>query len=299
MSRLPSSSREEWLEQRRHVITATEIAEIASSPAAAKRIREEKRTGRQAFRGNRYTEWGQLEEKFIQKHIQENFDSDIFPNDDLWISDEDDRFAATPDMTYETRHGVKFVVEIKTVLSKNDWGDGAIPKRYADQVQWQLFVTGAERCLFAWEAYEDDNGMFFPSSPICTRWIERDEKRIGQLIDIADAWLAGEDGLRPAPLIQDLLQRRVAVDKQIAELQAESKAITAEIAEELGDDPQSWTYEGLGTVAVTRPSVRKSFDKKRFEKDHPALAKKYMKESQVKGTVRFTPEKDDNKKKAF
>lgn len=294
MSRLISTSREQWLEQRRSVLTATELAEIASSPAAARRIRKEKSSGEQSFGGNKYTRWGQQEERFIGRTIIDQYESDMKPNTDLWISDEDPNLGATPDLILENKDGQAIAVgEIKTVIEHRDWGDGDIPKRYYDQVQAQLLVTGAERCIFGWEPYADHGGVFFPTGPVRTRVIKRDEKRIGELLDIADAWFAGDDGVEQAPLIHDLLQRRLVVDRKIAVLQEERDSITAEMSKELGDDPQSWTYEGLGTVTVTKPSVRKSFDKKRFEKDHPDLAVQYVKESQVKGTVRFTPEKKE------
>lgn len=189
--RISNLSEEQWLEQRRGVLTATDIARIAGSAAEAARVREEKRTGRTGFHGNRYTEWGKLNEPLIYQRLCEAWDSDFEHNHDLWVSDQDPRFGATPDMVLTTPHGVKYVGEIKTVLAHNDWGGGAIPRRYMDQVQWQMLVTGAEKCLFGWEPYEDRDGEFVAAGAMQSRWIARDEARIEQLVEITERWFAG------------------------------------------------------------------------------------------------------------
>lgn len=95
--RLISFDTEEWLEQRREVITATEIARAIRSPKYARELREEKRTGVQSFTGNRYTEWGKEREPVIAKHVRLEIDSSLEANDDLWVDDAG-LIGATPDM---------------------------------------------------------------------------------------------------------------------------------------------------------------------------------------------------------
>jgi hypothetical protein len=69
-----------------------------------------------------------------------------------------------------------------------DWGDKQIPIQYRRQVQWQLHVTGADYCVFAWLLrIEDRHGEFVPG------WFEpkhiiikRDPVMIADLQDVAE-----------------------------------------------------------------------------------------------------------------
>ena len=77
------------------------------------------------------------------------------------------------------------IAEIKT--TGKDWADGVIPIQYRRQVQWQLYVTGAERCLFAWMKRIEVDGVFAPAwfEPE-SLWMERDEGMIEVLRDTAE-----------------------------------------------------------------------------------------------------------------
>jgi predicted phage-related endonuclease len=83
----------------------------------------------------------------------------------------------TPDHT--------LISEIKT--TGQDWDEKSIPIAYRRQVQWQLYVTGAEKCLFAWMLRMDVGGTFAPAwfEPK-TRWLERDEDMISVLVECAE-----------------------------------------------------------------------------------------------------------------
>ncbi len=81
------------------------------------------------------------------------------------------------------------ISEIKT--TGKDWGEEKhIPIHYRRQVQWQLFCTGAKRCLFAWLLRKEIDGAMVPAwfEPK-TLWIERDSVEISKLIDVADRLL--------------------------------------------------------------------------------------------------------------
>lgn len=289
-TRLEHSNEQEWLEQRRNVITATDIARIASGASGARQVRAEKDTGESMFYGNKYTEYGKAQEPFIATYVKQHVDSRLEPNGDLWVSDDDPRFAATPDMVDASG---EVVGEIKTVLHTNDWGDGAIPKRYYDQVQWQILIMDAEACVFAWQPYEESNGMMWPMGQPKSRIIRRDNKRIAQLVDMAEAFLDGEDGLSDKPPVEELMAERIRIDGYIKELEAEKKRITGQIAEVVGDEPQSWSFEGLGTVTVVGATTRHTFDQKTFKKDHPDLVDQYTREQQTKPSLRITAEKKE------
>jgi hypothetical protein len=61
-----------------------------------------------------------------------------------------------------------------------------IPAHYMRQCQWQMYVCDAERLLFAYELRLDAPGGFAPSFDVHCQWVERDDKLIKSLIDVAE-----------------------------------------------------------------------------------------------------------------
>ena len=107
---------------------------------------------------------------------------DIMPNEWVIRHADDPRWLATPD-GLSLDHGT--ISEIKT--TGTDWDPNKIPIRYRRQVQWQLFVTGADICVFAWWLrVESPNGFvpgwFEPKTVI----MERDDKHIKTLVTTAE-----------------------------------------------------------------------------------------------------------------
>lgn len=77
-----------------------------------------------------------------------------------------------------------------------------------------------------------------------------------------------------------------------AELEKEEKEFKDKLAEMWGnltDAPNSVILDGLKFTYV-RPSTRKSFDSKKFQEDHPEMYDKYVKESNVKASIRTSVE---------
>jgi predicted phage-related endonuclease len=114
----------------------------------------------------------------ISMHLKDHFG--IMPNEWLISSSVSDHYLATPD---GLSLGHDQISEVKT--TGKDWA--TIPVQYRRQVQWQLFVTGAASCVFAWMLREERGGVFMPA------WfdpkveiIERDEDMIASLIKVAD-----------------------------------------------------------------------------------------------------------------
>jgi hypothetical protein len=91
---------------------------------------------------------------------------------------------ATPDGLSKDH---KTIVEVKTT-GKDFVEWGKVPIQYRRQVQWQLYVTGATQCLFAWQLRVTNNdGLFVPG------WLEpkavivqRDEEMITQLVSVSE-----------------------------------------------------------------------------------------------------------------
>ena len=118
-------------------------------------------------------------EPHIAQVVKERFG--IMPNDWLIAKDAglDQWQMATPDgLSLDHR----FIGEYKTSGKPLD----SIPIHYRRQVMWQLYVTGAEQCLFAYELRLDaPGGTFAPDFDIQTQWVDRDEKIIKELIEVA------------------------------------------------------------------------------------------------------------------
>lgn len=117
-------------------------------------------------------------ENEIARYAHQEFG--ILPNDWL-IAGENPLHMGTPDglSLDHTLTG-----EIKT--------GGTIPKsvsrQYRDQDQWNLWVTGAEKCAHLFNLrVPDGNGGFRLGlwEPIVF-WVERDDKRIAELCEVAE-----------------------------------------------------------------------------------------------------------------
>jgi len=168
-----------WLSARREGVTATQVARAASGPGGFEQAVEDYRSDF-VEQDNPYMAFGRAWEGPIAMHLKDNYG--VMPNDWLISSAVSDHYLATPDgLTLD--HAA--ISEIKT--TGKDWNPERIPVQYRRQVQWQLFVTGAEKCFFAWMLREERDGVFVPG------WfeprvivMERDEEMIRNLMTVAD-----------------------------------------------------------------------------------------------------------------
>lgn len=128
---------------------------------------------------NAMMDWGNEREPHIAQVVKERFG--IMPND--WLIAKDDGLnrwqMATPD-GLSMDHTM--IAEIKTSGKPLD----VIPIRYRRQIQWQLHVTDADRCLFAYELRLQGPEGFVPGFDVVTQWVDRDPKMITELIATAE-----------------------------------------------------------------------------------------------------------------
>lgn len=172
-----SSDREAWLYARQQGITATMVAH-GSTPAGFRDIVAQMENPT-TVEPNAAMEWGNIREPHIAQIVKERFD--IMPNEWLIAKDDDlNRWQmATPDgLSLDHR----FISEIKTSGKPLD----KIPLRYMRQIQWQIHVTDAERCLFAYELRLEGPEGFMPGFDVQTQWVDRDDKLIAELIATAE-----------------------------------------------------------------------------------------------------------------
>lgn len=275
-TRLTHADEAEWLEQRREYITATDVHALLTSTAAARRVASEKEHG-SSFHGNAVTRWGHEREPVIGAFLSTfGPDTRLQPNDDLLVKD-GTRYAATPDMISEDG---EVIGEIKT--TGTDWPAvlEEIPLRYRRQVQWQLLVTGAEACVFAWEVRgTDPDGSFFPAvDEPRTMVIRPDREMQRQLRDAADRFLAGDFEVPVAPAeLQELVDEYLDAKQRMAD----AKGAIEEI---VGTDPNTFEVEG-GRVVVKAETKSAKFQKKAFENEHPLIAAQFTELVPVKGSV--------------
>lgn len=160
-----------WMEFRRNGVTASDIS-ASATPESIKRVSKFRHVpDTPAMR------FGREYEGTIAMYIKNDFG--VMPNEWL-IAGETKWHLATPD-GISLDH--KVVSEIKT--TGTDWETWAkAPKKFNRQVQWQMHVTGAETCVFAWMLRgTTDNNILVPL------WlepkmvvVERDQETINELV---------------------------------------------------------------------------------------------------------------------
>lgn len=172
-----SSNRDLWLAAREEGVTATQVAK-ASTPAGFAEVIASIENPQPVI-PNAVMEWGNTREPFIALELKDRFG--VMPNE--WLISFDDGLRrwqmATPD-GLSIDHSI--ISEIKTSGKPLD----TIPIHYRRQIQWQLHVTGAERCLFAYELRLEGPEGFVPGFDVRTQWVDRDEDMIAGLVQVAE-----------------------------------------------------------------------------------------------------------------
>jgi hypothetical protein len=183
---LARSLTDEWYKARQHGVSATTVAKAASGPAGYDaELQNALFPENNEIPDNEYMRFGRDWEQWIVDNLDPY--EGIKHNDWLICGEGDYRWhLATPDGLNDDW---STIAEVKT--TGKDWDGSAIPIQYRRQVQWQLHVTGAKQCVFAWLLRaEADNGEFVPA------WlepkhiiIERDETMIAELIHVAQRFI--------------------------------------------------------------------------------------------------------------
>ena len=288
---IKTESREQWLEARRKYVTATEVAQLVRRGQDYwDELREIKAGDRTApdISGLPAVRHGREREALIAPYVQ-SLEQGMVPNDDLYVRN--DRYAATPDLV-----GDGIVGEIKTIkdtrLAKLQRAKGWPTGQYYDQVQWQLFVTGAIACIFAWEPYEDWDGELVPREDMRDNsTIHRDDLRINQLQEVADAFLDGR-GVDIPTEVQVLLSQLRDVRKEKEHIAQpiidREKQLLDEIKQLAGGKAATWDSGDI-RVSVSAPGESQRFDKKKLFADNPQLAESdYVTFSRTAPRVRVT-----------
>lgn len=177
-----SRYRDDWLAARENGVTATMVAE-AATPSGFQQLVQS--WDEPAFEGNGFTDFGSWAERFIIDHAHHEYG--ILPNDWL-IAGDDPHHLGTPD-GLSLDHTL--IAEAKT--------GGTLPKsvsrKHRDQCLWNLYVTGAERCLYLFQprAVAYDGSFFLALIEPITFWVDRDDERIRDLQLVAERVMEARD----------------------------------------------------------------------------------------------------------
>lgn len=271
------TDRSAWLEARRTGITATDVARLASGGAAVVEAIKAEKAGLGRDFDTPAMRHGRDREPVIAAYAEATFA--LSHSTALVASSDRPEHMATPDML-----GANTVGEIKTTV--HDWQTVAdVPKRYHDQMQWEMHVTGATRCFLIFEPHEG----FVPLYPDPKHFIiPRDDDRIAELVTIADEFLASDvEASADAAELDALVSAYADADEIASPLIARRDEARAAIEKFLNGEPRKFAGS-RALVTRSADGTRKSFSQAALKADHPDVVDAYTIEQPVKGRLTIT-----------
>ena len=277
-----------WRAAREGKTTATRVAKIMTGgPGTWASLKRP-----ETFRGNRYTEYGREREPFILGHLAQY---GLLPNAALLGRADNPEHAATPDAIDANGW---YLGEAKTTVTEWEGLDSTLASfrrngiaDYWWQIQWQLYVTGALSCYFAYELHED----FIPVWPEPRVVIvERDDAAIEEALAQVVAWQEFDaDGIDAPDGLDDLLADRRYAKAAADAAAARAAAVDAEIRELMQQHGKPIRYEGPGiTVAWSgKPVSTTRFDSTAFKQADPDRYALFTKTTESQPRLTFTTPK--------
>ena len=192
-----------WLAERAQGITATEVRDLYLRRITVAGLIAKKLAGPEPELTGGYIKWGRTREPVIAAVIESIYPA-LLPESRVFHAADNARFLGSPDGVGVVNDAL-VVSEIKT--SKYPIGLGSdteAKKGYQAQMTWVMRVTGARRCLYAWELHDDvflerANGEYEPEPvglvPVM-EWLDYDEALAKQLETIAVGFLVALDAAK-------------------------------------------------------------------------------------------------------
>lgn len=306
ITEIKSKDREEWKELRSHYIGGSDAAAVVGlNPfKSAYTLWADKTKQIPEFTGNLATEVGTYLEEFVAKKFSEETGKKVRRNNRSMINDKYPWAIANIDREIV---GENAGLEIKTTAEINlkRFKNGEYPANYYCQCVHYMAVTGKDKWYLAVLIGNREFKWFA---------IERDEDEINALMQSErDFWKLVETKTPPAPdgsastsetvntiypeangnivnlmAYDDAMFQYISIAKQIKELKATQDELANGIKVFMADSGAGES----GKYKVSWPtSVRRIFDIKVFEKDHPNMdLSEYYKTSNVR-TFRVTEKK--------
>lgn len=243
------------------------------------------------FKGNEYTQFGNILEPQIRDYINAVNETNFIPQTKI---DEDRNIRCNTD-GYDTKN--KMILEIKT------HGNNPDKKTYIAQMQLYMAQFG---CDYGWLALYKRPENFdteFDSGRLKIEVIERDEEYVNKIYEAIETFWLRCEYLKDNPKATEqefynFGQNEVAIiANKVSKLEiqlAHFKKLQDEYKEakqKLHDAMEAYDIKKFetDTIVITRtlPTERKSIDTKRLKEELPEIAAKYEKVSKVAGSVRI------------
>lgn len=253
--------RELWLRERNSGVTATQIRDLKLGVVKTNDLVKAKVADviEEDLSYVPVIGWGKDREPIIAEQLRgEGFE----PETRVFHHAENSRYLASPDGVHVTWNEGLWVSEIKTAA--HDLAPGTpefARKGYLYQVQWVMFVLGADRCRFVVEERIEMPDRSFQPGALHRHWIERNEEIIAELVEIADDFLSELDRQRVegAPVIDEELDtlavnylRGLAAEKEGKALKESSYAAIVAAGKSQESPLARVTYTPAKPGVVTR-----------------------------------------------
>lgn len=243
------------------------------------------------FKGNEYTEYGNILEPQIREYINSINKTNFKPATKI---DEERKIRSNTD-GHDKEAGL--ILEIKT------HGKNPTLKVYEAQMQLYMWHFGVE---FGWLAlYErpEDFDIEFDVERLKINQVERDDEYIQKILDAIETfWIRceylkekpdmteqefmgiGQNELTVVAQQVEKLELQLANFKKLEEQYKTMKNKLYQLMEEY--DIKKWETDRI-IITRTLPTKRESLDSKKLKADHPDLFETYKKVSTVAGSVRI------------
>lgn len=243
------------------------------------------------FKGNEYTEYGNVMEPQIRTYINAINGTHFTPDTKV---DRDKGIRSNTD-GYDQEH--ELILEIKT------HGKTLDIKPYVAQMQLYMYQFNTQAGWLALYERPENFDAEFDASHLQYKVIERDDEYIDRILNAIETFWIRCEYLKEKPdmteaefmsigqnEIQILANQVEKLEFQIAnfkKIEDEYKSMKDKLLKVMEEyDIKKWETE---KVLITRilPGQRESFDSTKFKKDHPDLAEQYKKTSKTAGSVRI------------
>lgn len=243
------------------------------------------------FKGNEYTQFGNILEPQIRDYINAVNETNFIPQTKI---DEDRNIRCNTD-GYDAKN--KIILEIKT------HGNNPDKKSYIAQMQLYMAQFG---CDYGWLALYKRPENFdteFDSGRLQIEVIERDEEYVNKIYKAIETFWLRCEYLKDNPEMTEqefmaIGQNEITVvarqiEKlelqlvQFNQLQEKYKSMKKKLYDLMEEyDIKKWETDRI-IITRTLPTKRESLDSKKLKADHPDLFETYKKVSTVAGSVRI------------
>lgn len=243
------------------------------------------------FKGNEYTEYGNILEPQIREYINSINETNFKPDTKI---DKERKIRSNTD-GFDSENGM--VLEIKT------HGKNPTLNVYEAQMQLYMWHFGVE---FGWLAlYErpENFDIEFDADRLQIEVINRDDEYVQKILDAIETFWIRCEYLKEKPDMTEQefmaigqneisivakqvekLELQIASFKQLEEQYKAMKNKLYQLMEEY--DIKKWETDRI-IITRTLPTKRESLDSKKLKADHPDLFETYKKVSTVAGSVRI------------